>query len=228
VASARDLAIAADVRDVIAHDCRLADLALDIEVRGGVVHLAGVVGSPGERRLVRQVVGRVRGVLAVWALLEVAGAPLRAIDIGAGDVKQHRRAIGLDLTRRAAVDAIVDLRAALPLATDSVDVVFAVHVLEHIPELLSLMHELHRVLGPQGVLHVIVPHWRFVNAVADPTHVRFFDAQTFKYFCQPAAGRRIFSPLAVASTEDNVYADLEAVKEGNPVPTTDALARFFN
>lgn len=73
-------------------------------------------------------------------------------------------------------------------------------VLEHVRELVGLMNDTHRALKPDGVLYVMVPHGHFINAIADPTRVRFFHPQTFKYFYREMPGVRPFQPLSVATT----------------------------
>ncbi len=50
--------------------------------------------------------------------------------------------------------------------------------------------------------------------VADPTHVRFMDIQTFRYFCLPRPGVLPWQPLAIASSDDTVFADLQPLKDG--------------
>ena len=198
-------------------------------MRGGVAHLHGTVASREERRLLRAMVARIRGVHAVWELLRVADEPEpRCIDLGCGGTKQRATALGIDRHPHPGVDVLVDLERGLPFANRALDQVFAVHFLEHIHNLLGLMNEIHRILVPDGVLHVIVPNCTFVNAIADPTHVRFFHQQTFKYFCRAVPGLRAFRPLAISTMTDNIYADLEPVQPGQPLPDETELARFFD
>jgi SAM-dependent methyltransferase len=223
---ARDRLLERDVRDVLAHDRRLAALAVEVRVDGAVAHVDGEVADHDDARLLRRVIGRVAGILGVWDLLRVAGEAPRVIDIGCGATKQKAEAIGLDLEPAAAVDVVADLERRLPLADDSVDHVFAVHVLEHVHDLFALLAELHRVLKPTGVLHVMVPEWRHPNAVADPTHVRFFGRLTFRDFVERDRGWR-FEPATLAVTEDTVFADLEPVNGMLSVPYDDVIARFF-
>jgi hypothetical protein len=90
------------------------------------------------------------------------------------------------------------------------------------------MAEIRRVLRPGGVLHAIVPRWDVVNAVADPTHVRLFHPQTFKYFCVARSGRPLFRPLLVACDEASVFADLQPVTGDEEPPDATELARFFS
>jgi SAM-dependent methyltransferase len=224
----RDQAIAEDVRQALSDHPALAGLALQVDVDGAVVHLTGSVRTPDERMLARAVVARVRGVLAVWERVAVPGATAdRVLDMGCGGTKQVPASVGLDQHRLPGVDLVANLERGLPFTDDSFDQVFAIHVLEHVVDLMRLMNEVHRVLRPRGVLHVITPAHDFVNAVADPTHVRFFDVQTFKYFCCARPGMRVFRPLSVARTPDSVLADLAPVKPGETPSSPLELARHF-
>jgi SAM-dependent methyltransferase len=222
-----DQALCEDVRSTLACHCVLADLPLGVEVRGAVVHLTGSVRTDDERRQARAVAGRVRGIEAVWDRIDVPGRSARVLDIGCGGTKQVATAIGLDRHPQPGVQVVADLERDLPFADCSFDRVFAIHVLEHVLDIVRLMNEVHRVLRPGGVLHAITPHRQFINAVADPTHVRYFDVQTFRYFCKARPGMRAFRPLSVGQTVDNVLADLEPVKPGEELPSPLELARHF-
>lgn len=224
----RDSVLMTILRDLFENDRRLDGLDLSIEVRGSVAHLAGSVRSEEERCLVRRLAGQTRGINAVWDMIQIVdNEPLRIIDIGCGGVKQYSPAIGIDSLYPSQADLIADLERGLPIADNRVDHLFAVHVLEHIRELVVLMNEIHRVLKPSGVLHVLAPHWQHPNAVADPTHVRLLTIDTFKYFCLPRPGIKPFRPLSISATADTVYADLQAVKEGEPLISEDALSWHF-
>ncbi len=48
------------------------------------------------------------------------------------------------------------------------------------------MAELHRVTRSGGRIEVIVPHFSNPYGYSDPTHVRFFGAYSFYYFCDAA------------------------------------------
>ena len=225
----RDRALAHDVGAVVGERPELVLAALTLEVHGGVVHARGRVASAAAVRELRTVLHRVRGVHAVWDLLQVEGRrPLRVLDVGCGATKQVADAIGLDREPYPGVDVVADLERPLPLADGAVDHVFAIHLLEHVHNLLPLLNELHRVLRPDGVLHVIVPHHGFVNAWADPTHVRYFHPQTFKFVCRPYPGMRPFFPCGVSASTDNIYADLEPVDGSRPLASEEELARFFD
>lgn len=224
----RDQALTEDIETTLAEHRSLAASACQVRVRGGVAHVQAQVRDESERTQLRRTIARVRGVDAVWDSIHVQGEPpARVLDIGCGSRKQHQASIGVDRFPHAQVDVVADLERGLPFADNAADHVFAVHFLEHVRELLGLMNEIHRVLKPSGVLHVMVPNCSFVNAVADPTHVRFFNQHTFKFFCRPYPGLRVFRPLSVTSTRDNVLADLQPVASGCPPPSPEELARCF-
>jgi len=216
-----------EIAELAASDRRLDGIgAVTLRVDGGVVHLGGSVRQEKDRFLLRQIVGMLRGVQAVWDLLEVSGRKPLILDLGSGSHKQVPAGIGVDLYVFPDVDVLADLERGLPFADHSVDHIFAVHILEHIHNLIPLMNDIHRVLAETGVLHILAPFWHHSVAVADPTHVRFFGAETFRAFCATKNGIKPYRPLVVSSTEDTVLADLQPVKDGNP-PDEDELLRFF-
>lgn len=74
-------------------------------------------------------------------------------------------------------DLVVDLEAPpWPFADASIDEIALHHVLEHLgqatPTFLAIIQELHRVLKPNGVIEITVPHPRSDLYLGDPTHVR--------------------------------------------------------
>lgn len=224
----RDGLLADDIREVLGGHPSLNGLPLSIRVHGGVAHLRGVVPSESELRLLRKVVGRIRGVHAVWDIVGTRERPEPSlVDLGCGNKKQCAEAIGVDCHRHPAVGVLAQAEQGLPFGESSIDHLFAVHFLEHVRDLIGVMNEIHRVLRPGGVLHLMVPNWQYVNAVADPTHVRFFHPQTFKFFCRPYPGLREFRPLSIAATTEDLFADLEPIKHGEAANTEAGLARYF-
>lgn len=80
---------------------------------------------------------------------------------------------------------------SLPFPDDSIDVMTAFDVLEHIPRQSSLvsgnpfieiMNEVHRVLKPGGILLAVTPCFPSPAAFQDPTHVNFITPETHRYF----------------------------------------------
>jgi SAM-dependent methyltransferase len=211
------------VQDLLHHDARVADLRVTVRFSGGVAHVTGEVADQEPLRLLRELIGRFEGVLAVWDWVRVAGRVPVVLDLGCGGAKQGPGHIGVDCFRTKEVDLLADLGDGLPFASGSADRVFAVHVLEHLLDYLPLLTEIRRVLRPDGVLHVMSPWWRHVNAVADPTHLRFFDVQTIREFC-----RSDWYPLHAGCDGASVFADLAPRRGGAPEPDEVRLGRFFD
>ncbi|MFB9235059.1 methyltransferase domain-containing protein [Plantactinospora siamensis] len=214
--------------DLAKFDERLRDVPVEVRFDRGVAHLHGRVADQREHRLVRQLVGRLDGVLAVWSRVAVDGREPVVLDLGCGAAKQWPGNLGFDLRGAAGVDAVADLSGSLPVRDDSVDVIFTVHILEHLIDFLPLVDECHRVLRPGGTLHVMSPWWGHVNAVADPTHVRLLDVQTIKGICTRPPGAPRWYPLHAGCDGASIFADLTPLADGDPAPAPSHLARFFD
>jgi predicted SAM-dependent methyltransferase len=82
-------------------------------------------------------------------------------------------------------DRLLDIEQ-LPwdLPTDGFDHVLMKHVLEHVgaefEQFAGVMRELYRILKPNAVLEIHVPHFRHDTYWSDPTHVRAFTPLTFE------------------------------------------------
>lgn len=223
-----DTFLAAAYADLAKHDDRLRGLAVEVRFDRGVAHLTGEVADQAELTMVRKLIGRLDGVLAVWARVRVAGRKPVVLDLGCGATKQYPDNLGLDLRLAPGVDAQADLSRSLPLADNSVDVLFTVHILEHLIDFLTLVDECHRVLRPGGVLHVMSPWWGHVNAVADPTHVRLLDVQTIKHMCDRHPGAPRWYPLHAGCDGASIFADLTPLGADDPGADPGHLARFFD
>ena len=224
----RDRALEASAADLLAHDARLAGLGVSAAFDGGVAHLTGEVDEPAPLRLVRELLGRLDGVYAVWDRVLVAGRAPLALDLGCGARPQYPENIGVDRRRTKAVQVLADLSDGVPVATASVDRVFAVHVIEHLVDFLPLVDECHRILRPGGILHVMSPWWRHVNAVADPTHVRLIDVQTIKGICWRSPDAPRWFPLHAGCDGATVFADLTPLAPDDPDADPVRVARFFD
>ena len=78
------------------------------------------------------------------------------------------------------VDLKLNLETAkLPYKDNSVDIVKACHILEHVQNFMPLMKEIWRVLKHEGILYIRVPEFPCAAVIADPTHCRFFVPESF-------------------------------------------------
>lgn len=92
-------------------------------------------------------------------------------------------AVGMDNVQLDAVDVVHDLNVVpYPFEHNYFDEIHCNHILEHLPDLLSVMEELCRIAKPGAIIKVAVPYWSSQRAFKDPTHVRFFTEHTFDYF----------------------------------------------
>lgn len=213
--------------DLTKHDDRLRGVPVEARFDRGVAHLRGDVVDHAQHRMVRQLVGRLDGVLAVWSRISVDGREPVVLDLGCGAAKQWPGNHGFDLRATTGVDCVANLSGSLPVRTDSVDVIFTVHILEHLVDFLPLLDECHRVLRPGGILHIMSPWWGHINAVADPTHVRLLDVQTIKGICTRPPDTPRWYPLHAACDGASIFADLTPLPDGDPDPEPGHLARFF-
>jgi predicted SAM-dependent methyltransferase len=110
-----------------------------------------------------------------------SGKKLR-LNLGAGGADAEGR-YAVDHLELPGVDIVADLNSALDdLPDDSVSEIVTSHTFEHVENLMGLMHEIHRVVAPDGSISIVVPHFSSTLAYSDPTHVRFFGLYTMGYF----------------------------------------------
>ena len=106
---------------------------------------------------------------------------LLALDLGAA----HRKAdgyLGVDQYPGPGVDMVTDVSQGFDLPDSSVGVIRAVDFLEHIPDKIALFNELYRVLAHGGMLLSLTPSTDGRGAFQDPTHVAYYNENSFWYF----------------------------------------------
>jgi SAM-dependent methyltransferase len=87
---------------------------------------------------------------------EVVGHGLTAINLGSGYSNISPNVYNVDLLPYPPVDVVCDIEN-LPFKNDSVDYVFNVAVLEHVPYPSRAIDEMHRILKPGGRLYCYIP-----------------------------------------------------------------------
>jgi SAM-dependent methyltransferase len=111
--------------------------------------------------------------------------PVR-LNLGSGGTRKPGF-YGVDHLPLPEVDIQADLNAPLDwLPDNSVQEIYSRHVFEHIPGILPLMREVHRVLRPDGTARIIVPHFSNPYFYSDLTHCHPFGLYSFYYFCDAA------------------------------------------
>lgn len=107
----------------------------------------------------------------------------KILDIGCGRDKLQG-AIGVDCMPLPGVDVVCDLSKHLPFEDSEFEVVYSNQVLEHVPNMIGLVEEIHRILVPGGLMVAHVPYFRSSWAAVDPTHVRNFTLNSLDYFVE--------------------------------------------
>lgn len=79
-------------------------------------------------------------------------------------------------------DITCDLNEGIPLEDNSVGVINASHVIEHLKDPIKTMREIHRVLAHGGWAFIEVPSTEGNGAWCDPTHVSFWNEDSFPYY----------------------------------------------
>lgn len=92
-------------------------------------------------------------------------------------------------------DIICDLNQPWPFEDNSVGVIRAYDVFEHLKDPLFTMKELSRVLAPGGWAFIQVPSTDGRGAFQDPTHVSFWNINSFKYYTEEGMAKYIDTPV---------------------------------
>lgn len=113
---------------------------------------------------------------------ELAPAALIRVDLGCGRSKPEGY-LGVDVYSRPGVDIVADLTQRFPFADSSVDAVRAHDLVEHLPDRLHTMNEIWRICKPNATVDIFVPSTDGRGAFQDPTHVSFWNLNSFQYYC---------------------------------------------
>ena len=104
---------------------------------------------------------------------------LLCVDIGGG-LNPYPGYTTVDL--RDTADYVCDLNNGIPLPDNSVGVLNASHILEHLQDKTKIMGEIHRVLSHGGWAFIEVPSTDGRGAFQDPTHVSYWNENSFLYY----------------------------------------------
>lgn len=79
-------------------------------------------------------------------------------------------------------DLLADLRERWPAEDSTVNHIRAWDIIEHLPDKIHTMNEAHRVLRPGGIFDIEVPTTDGPGAWQDPTHVSYWNRNSFLYY----------------------------------------------
>jgi SAM-dependent methyltransferase len=118
---------------------------------------------------------------------------MRFLDVGCG-INKKPGAIGVDLNRGSRADVIADLdRFPYPFRDSSFDALQAVHVIEHLSDVIRSMEEFHRLVRGGGEVLIVTPHYTDFSSFCDPTHRWHLNSFSMRYFGQDNAGYGYYS-----------------------------------
>ena len=114
---------------------------------------------------------------------EMRGLPIgrQCMNLNLGCADAHLAGF-VNVDQRTPADQLADLSEPWPWDDSSVDFIRAVDVIEHLPDKVRTMNEAWRVLIPGGRLEILVPTTDGPGAWQDPTHVSFWNENSFLYY----------------------------------------------
>jgi SAM-dependent methyltransferase len=108
---------------------------------------------------------------------------MTVLDIGCGKKKQEPGAIGLDRQPGSSAEILCELaRFPWPVRDNCAEKVYLSHFLEHQPDILRVMAEVHRIAKPGAEVVVVTPHYSSPDSYTDPTHLFHLGFHSFDYF----------------------------------------------
>jgi SAM-dependent methyltransferase len=120
---------------------------------------------------------------------------MRTLDVGCG-LNKSPGAIGIDRNPASRADLLCDLdRPPYPFADGSFDRIRAIHVIEHVSDVIRTMEEFDRLLRAGGRVRIVTPHYTDFSSFCDPTHRWHLNSFSFRYFGQDHGGFGYYSPV---------------------------------
>lgn len=132
------------------------------------------------------------------------------LNLGCGHLNREEGEIGVDINPDCNPDVLASAEN-LPFDDEFFDNAKAVHVLEHVDNIVRVMDEVSRVCKKGARFHIRVPLFPTVGSVADPTHKRYFVPDTFRYFTEKGALsglKNIWDLGGIKTTEQEIYVTL--------------------
>lgn len=118
---------------------------------------------------------------------------MRILDVGCG-INKTPGAIGIDRNPASCADVLCDLdRCPYPFRDSSFDALRAVHVIEHVSDVIRTMEEFHRLVRNGGEVYIATPHYTDFSSFCDPTHRWHLNSFSLRYFGEDHGGFGYYS-----------------------------------
>lgn len=120
---------------------------------------------------------------------------LPILDVGCG-INKYPGAIGIDRNPNTRADVIADLdQFPFPFRNSSFREIRAIHVIEHVADVIKTMEEFHRLLAPGGVAVIVTPHYTDYSSFCDPTHRWHLNSFSMRFFGDAHGGFGYYSAV---------------------------------
>ncbi|MEZ5351128.1 MAG: methyltransferase domain-containing protein [Bryobacteraceae bacterium] len=118
---------------------------------------------------------------------------MRTLDVGCG-INKYPGAIGIDNNPASRADVLCDVdHLPYPFRDSTFDRIRAIHLIEHVGDVIATMEEFHR-LGRNGArVLVATPHYTDFSSWCDPTHKWHLNTYSFRYFGENHGGFGYYS-----------------------------------
>jgi SAM-dependent methyltransferase len=134
---------------------------------------------------------------------------VRTLDVGCG-INKLPGAIGIDRNPSSRADVLCDLdHMPYPFRDSSFDRLQAVHVIEHVADVIRAMEEFHRLVRAGGEVIIVTPHYTDFSSFCDPTHRWHLNSFSLRYFGENHGGFGYYS--AARFEEISVHVKLLAL-----------------
>ena len=118
---------------------------------------------------------------------------MRILDVGCG-LNKLAGAIGIDRSPSSRADVLCDLdRFPYPFRDSSFDKLQAIHVIEHVSDVIQTMEEFHRLVRAGGEVFIVTPHYTDFSSFCDPTHRWHLTSFSLRYFGENHGGFGYYS-----------------------------------
>ena len=129
---------------------------------------------------------------------------MRILDVGCG-INKYPGAIGVDRNPRSRADVLCDLDTfPYPFRDSSFDSVRAIHVIEHVADVVRTLEEFHRLTADGGSIFIVTPHYTDFSSFCDPTHRWHLNSFSLRYFGEDNAGFGYYSPVRLSESSVRV------------------------
>lgn len=113
---------------------------------------------------------------------------MRILDVGCG-INKYPGSIGVDRNPRGRADVLCELdHFPYPFRDGSFDSLRAIHVIEHVSDVIRTLEEFHRLVRAGGTVHIVTPHYTDFSSFCDPTHRWHLNSFSLRYFGENHGG----------------------------------------